>query len=119
MRRHDLLHIAVEPVEHARLIHAAGEIDMSTVAQLRRELDAARDQAAAALLDLRDVTFIDSSGLHLLEDASRSSALTDWPFFIVRPSETVRRLIELTGTRDVLHLVEPATSLAGPAWASE
>jgi anti-sigma B factor antagonist len=99
--------VTVEPLKDARLIRVAGEIDLSTVSALRRELDAARDEAATALLDLSDVTFIDSTGLHLLLEASHSSAVSDWALFVVRPSEAVQRLIELSGTADLLRLVDP------------
>src|SRR5687767_573400 len=84
MAHHDLLRITVEPLEDAHLIRAAGEIDLSSVAALRRELDAARAEAVTVLLDLSGVTFIDSSGLHLLLHASHSSAVSDWDFFVVR-----------------------------------
>jgi anti-anti-sigma factor len=108
MYRSDLLRVTVEPLEDARLIRAAGELDMSSEPALRHELEAARDEAATALLDLSDVTFMDSTGLHLLLEASRSAGRTDWSFFIVRPSTAVRRLIEVSRTGDLLALVEPS-----------
>ena len=107
MPKPDLLRVTVEPLEDGRLIRAAGEVDLSTAAALRRELDAASMEADTVLLDLSDVTFIDSTGLHLLLDASHRSAGTDWSFFIVRPSEAVRRLIELSGTAELLRLADP------------
>ncbi len=73
----DLLLVSAEPLEDAIIVRATGEIDMSTMALLRRELDMARGEAATALLDLSGVTFIDSTGLHLLLEASRSSAVSD------------------------------------------
>jgi anti-sigma B factor antagonist len=107
MANHDMLRVTVEPLEDAFLIRAAGEIDMSSVAALQRELDAARLEAVTVLLDLSGVRFIDSSGLHLLLRASHSSASSDWDFFLVRPSESVLRLIELSGTADMLAVVDP------------
>jgi anti-sigma B factor antagonist len=104
----DLLRVTVEPVEDARLIRAAGELDMSSAPALRHELEAARVEGVTALLDMAEVTFIDSTGLHLLLDASRSADGNDWTFFIVRPSAAVQRLIDVSGTRDLLALVEPA-----------
>jgi anti-anti-sigma factor len=102
-----LLRVTVEPLQDARLIRAAGEVDVSTVARLRRELDAARDEAATAVLDLSEVTFMDSTGLHLLLEASQNSVDTEWGFFILRPSDPVQRLIEVSGTADLLTLVDP------------
>ena len=105
----DLLRVTVEPLEDGRLIRAAGEIDLSTGAALGSELAAARMEAETVLLDLSDVTFMDSTGLHILLDASHWSAVTDWSFFVVRPSESVRRLIELSGTADLLMIVDPTS----------
>jgi anti-anti-sigma factor len=103
----DLLRVTSEPLDDARLVRAAGEIDVSTVAALRSEVDAAREEGATVLLDLSGVTFIDSSGLHLLLEASQSSAVSDWAFFVVQPSEVVQRLIKVTGTADMLTMVDP------------
>ena len=104
----NLLRVTAEPLEDALLVRAAGEIDVSTIPALRSELEAAREDAVTVLLDLSEITFIDSSGLHLLLDLSQVSAVSDWAFFIVRPSETVQRLIEVSGTADLLTLVGSA-----------
>ena len=100
----DLLRVTTEPVEGARLVRVAGEIDVSTVGALRRELDTAREEDMTVLLDLSDVSFIDSRGLDLLLEASRDSATSDWAFFVVRPSAAVNRVIEISRTRDLLTL---------------
>jgi anti-sigma B factor antagonist len=102
-----LLHVTAEQLEDARLLRAAGEIDASTVPALRRELDSAREEVVTVLLDLSGVTFIDSTGLKLLLDASHSSVTSDWAFFAVRPSAAVERLIEVSGTADLITLVDP------------
>jgi anti-sigma B factor antagonist len=88
-------------------VSATGEIDMSTVDVLQRELTTAREEGSTVLLDLSRVTFIDSTGLHLLLEASHSSAVSDWGFFVVRPSRVVQRLIELSGTADLIMVVDP------------
>ena len=98
----DILHVTAEALEDARLVRATGEIDVSSVDTLRRELDAARGEAATVLLDMSRVTFIDSTGLHLLLETSRDSAGSDWGFVIVRPSGVVQRLLQVTGTADLL-----------------
>ena len=103
----DLIHVTAEPLEDAIIVRAAGEIDMSTIDVLRRELDTARAEAATALLDLSGVTFIDSSGLHLLLEASHGSAVTGSGFFLVRPSRAVQRLLDVSGTADLIRVVDP------------
>jgi anti-sigma B factor antagonist len=114
MHSPDLLRITIEPLEDARLIRTAGELDMSSAPALRHELEAARDEAVTTLLDMADVTCIDSTGLHLLLDGSRGADRTDWSFFIVRPSAAVQRLIDVTCTRHLLALVEPAAAPTPP-----
>jgi anti-anti-sigma factor len=49
---------------------------------------------------------MDSAGLEVLLDASKAVDSELWPFFIVRPSAAVRRLVDATGTADRLALVE-------------
>jgi anti-anti-sigma regulatory factor len=90
----DPLYVTVEPLDDASLVRVAGEIDVSTIAKLRRELYAAREEGA--------------TGLHLLLEASRDSAGSEWGFFILRPSHVVQRLIAVSGTADLLTLVDPA-----------
>jgi anti-sigma B factor antagonist len=103
----NLLQVTAEPLEGGIMVRAAGEIDVATVDLLRRQLDTAREESASVLLDLSGVTFIDSTGLQLLLDASLDSAACDWAFSIVRPSRVVQRLIEVSGTADLLMIVDP------------
>jgi len=107
MRNPDLLRITVEHVEEALLVRVAGEVDISTVAELRRQVRAACRGRGTVLLDLADVGFMDSSGLHVLLEASDGAAMSDSPFFIVRPSSAVQRLLDATGTSAELPVVEP------------
>jgi anti-anti-sigma factor len=104
----ELFHVTAEPFEDGIIVRATGEIDVTTVDVLRRELGRAREEATTVLLDLSGVTFIDSTGLHLLLEASHSSALSDWGFFVTRPSRVVQRLIEVSGTADLLKIVDPS-----------
>ena len=101
------LQVTAEPLEDARLIRAVGEIDMGTIGPLRRELDVAAEEAATVLLDLSGVTFIDSTGLHLLLETGRKSAEGGWGFALVRSSSVVQRLIEVSGTGDLLPVLDP------------
>jgi anti-sigma B factor antagonist len=103
-----LLRVTAEPLEDEIIVRASGQIDLSTVDLLARELATAREAADRVLLDLSGVTFIDSNGLRLLLEASHGSASSDHGFFAVRPSEAVRRLIKVSGTADLLTVVDPS-----------
>jgi anti-anti-sigma factor len=107
MSSQQLLSISVETVEEARVIRVAGEIDGSTAKVLRHHVEAARDPRVPLLVDLAEVGFIDSTGLRVLLDASRAATEAGWPFFIVRPSDAVQRLVALTSSGGDLPIVEP------------
>jgi hypothetical protein len=47
---------------------------------------------------------MDTSGLHVLLEANAGAG--DSPFFILRPSRAVRRLLDATGTRAELPVVD-------------
>ena len=93
----DLLHVTTEPMEDAIVVRVTGEIDMSTVDVLRRELGNARAADATTLLDLSGVTFIDSSGLRILIEAHQTRLDSDASLTLRSPSAAVQRLLEISG----------------------
>ena len=73
------------------VVTVTGEVDMSTADAMFGA--ATRDNAAAATLDLRAVTFFDSAAIHaLLRIAERYPNR-----FEVLPSAQVRRVLEISG----------------------
>jgi anti-sigma B factor antagonist len=78
----------------------AGEIDLLTAPALKRVIDGM--DSGPARFDLSRVTFIDSTGLHLLIDLRRKLG----PLKIVAESPAVERLLAVTGIRSLL--VSPA-----------
>lgn len=54
------------------LIELTGELDLYTVSQLRKALDAIPEDSERLLIDLREVTFIDSTGIGALLGARRA-----------------------------------------------
>jgi anti-anti-sigma factor len=102
-----VLSVSVEPIEGARVIRATGELDFRTADRLRVPLNAARADGVTTLVDLAGVNFVDAAGLRVLLDAARDSNKREWPWFIVRPSAAVLRLIELAGAASRLPLVAP------------
>jgi anti-anti-sigma factor len=73
-----------------------GDLDVSNAHRLRAHLQTVT--ASEVVLDLRQLTFMDSSGIAvLLEAANRGIAIT-----LRGPSDIVRALVEVTGLTDVL-----------------
>jgi anti-anti-sigma factor len=58
----------------AAWIRTSGELDLLTSPQLGGVLREAQLHARFVILDAREITFIDSSGVHVIFDASRVSA---------------------------------------------
>lgn len=85
-----------------RLIAAAGEIDISSAPALEQAIDLALDDGADRIvLDLGNVTFMDSTGLRTLITTQRR--LNDpGDLAVVVGAGPVRRLLEIAGVADML-----------------
>ena len=83
-------------------IVVGGELDATTVPLLRDVLMPLIRVGGRVRIDLRDVTFIDSSGLHLL--AETAAALGTTGRVVVDPSRAVQRAIGLIGPELKIHI---------------
>jgi anti-anti-sigma factor len=95
----------VTTVDGSVTIAPSGELDMKTCPVLEQELTLQRDDGASDLVvDLRGVTFIDSSAIHLLlrwaDEADRSSL----ELRVIPGDGRVRRVFEVTGVNERLGL---------------
>jgi anti-sigma B factor antagonist len=84
-----------------------GEVDAATAEQLRSAVaEGLRDpDGGPVVLDLTEVTFLSSTGLHALVDAQRAAARIGEPLrIVVDHARPVLRPIQLTGLDEVLTL---------------
>ncbi len=72
----------------------AGEIDSYTAPELAERLEA---DPSLLVLDLTDVTFIDSSGLRVLVEGHRRRVEAGSSLTLRTPSAAVQRLLEISG----------------------
>jgi anti-anti-sigma factor len=79
-------------------VSVRGDIDLSTLAKATAALDGARAGARSLVLDLREVDFMDTSGLRLIIEEQRRAAATGYRFAVIRGSR-VHRLFEIAGLR--------------------
>ena len=97
----------VEPHRERMLVRPVGELNLATVPFVQRPLE---ELHAAGfrdfLLDLRRVTFMDSTGLRLLVRWASASAQDGFELRILIGTQPVRRLLELTGALERLPIVE-------------
>ena len=87
-------------------LRIAGAVDLVTATQLADALRAAeRDRPAVIGLDLSDMTFLDSSGVHVLVAANRRARLAGRRFVLANPGDAVRRVLTITGLDRQIELV--------------
>jgi len=84
-----------------------GELDIGTLGRLEAELVQACARAQAVVLDLRQLTFMDSTGLQLLLRTDLESRRRGGSFSIVEADGPVARLLTITGLRDRFHHAGP------------
>lgn len=92
-----------EQQNHVAYLYVNGELDMATSPVLEKWMsDVERNGNKGIVLDLKDVTFMDSSGLHSFLRATDRAARTGRTFAMVNAPATVRKVLQLTQT---LHLL--------------
>lgn len=97
----------------AASVQVRGEVDLATSVRLERVLGEALDHAHLVLLSLHEVSFMDSAGLHLLLRASqRARDRGAWLILLAVPRQ-IQTLFEVTGTRELLHILDPG--MPGPS----
>lgn len=90
------------------VVAVAGAIDLQTRDQVRSAgQDALGGGARELVLDLSEVSFIDSTGIGSLVELSHDAADAEAALVIRAPSTRVRRILELTGLADAWE-IEPA-----------
>ena len=80
-----------------------GTLDISTIDQALKELTEATAQAPELVIDLRQVDFIDSSGLSVIAQTAQQAAETGHTLSVV-PNQQARRLMEITGIASHVHI---------------
>lgn len=73
-------------------VHLAGELDIAAIAPLQPMLQDAQSRAPLVLLDLRDVTFMDSAGVHTIVNASAAARERGHSLVLLRGSPHIDRV---------------------------
>ncbi|MGN6189394.1 MAG: STAS domain-containing protein [Conexibacter sp.] len=92
--------LATRPDGDRTIVAVQGELDLDTVEAVRREVEQLREQAVRSIvLDLRELAFIDSSGLRLLLQLDADASTNGFELALIA-GDPVRRLLELTNLTD-------------------
>ena len=100
----------------AASVEVSGEVDLATAGRLTEALRGATGAARLVLLDLRDVSFLDSSGLHAIIAATTQARARGGRLVIAGASEQVETLLDLTGTRAHLDILSISRFTTGEGW---
>jgi anti-sigma B factor antagonist len=104
---HQPFRCEVEPYREAVRVRPIGELDLATVPVVEEQLSELHTAGFSALtLDLRDVQFLDSTGLRMILRWNAASRADGFVFRLVSGPPAVRRLFDLTGTTAQLNFVE-------------
>jgi anti-anti-sigma factor len=90
----------IEQTTDRAVVRVGGEIDLANAPDLAELLEPLRSNRSPVTIDLADVTFIDSSGIHALLDFAAHSANGRGPLTIANPSRTALRVMEIVGMTD-------------------
>ncbi|GGQ32888.1 hypothetical protein GCM10010266_65040 [Streptomyces griseomycini] len=91
------LSITATATDGIRVLTAVGEIDHHTGDRLRQALDVTGTAQPRIVIDLRQVTFLDSSGINLLISAHQHITQAGGRLRLADPTTPVQRVLSLVG----------------------
>ena len=93
----EALTIEVRHEQGYAIVAVAGEIDISTVTPMRERLFEVAASGAPLVVDLEQVSFIDSVGIAVLVGAAKRAAMHGGTLQVACALPKIRQLVRLTG----------------------
>lgn len=93
------LDVVTESRDDLILVTLGGELDIYTVGSFRHDLDQLDPAASPLVIDLTDVTLLDSSGLGALVSLLNRARAGQGQLGLICPHRRLRRVFEITGLR--------------------
>src|SRR2546423_8835450 len=84
----------------------SGELDVAGVERARAAIAEAEERSGMIVLDLSQLTFLDSTGLEVVLRGARRASELGRRLVVRKPSPYVKRLFELTAIDQSLDIVE-------------
>jgi len=108
--------VEVHSEAQATVIAVSGELDLASSPALQEELDrVSGSKSDLLIIDLRDLDFMDSTGLSVLVRAHQRAEEQGRRLAMVKGPQQVQRLLSLTGVADRLTLIDAPEDLIGGA----
>jgi anti-anti-sigma factor len=100
---------SVHDVDTGRL-KLSGELDLASVSRVEQAVEAALAQGARTLvLDLSELSFVDSSGLRLFIVLNERAVAEGWKLSMTRPQEQAMTVFVVSGLEENLPFTEKRT----------
>jgi anti-anti-sigma factor len=93
----------------------AGELDIATAPALEQKLGELPDDVGQVILDLRELAFIDSTGLRVVLGLANGFGVSNARVVVVRGPDPVQRVFALTGADRELAMIDDPSELDEPA----
>ena len=104
--------VEVRNADDSTVISVSGELDLASSPALEEELErVAQSDAQLVVVDLRNLEFMDSTGLSVLVRAHQRASENGQRFGVVKGPQQVQRLLTLTGVADRLTLADSPDEL--------
>jgi anti-anti-sigma factor len=104
--------VTVNTEDGVRVVTVRGELDLDTMGKLNEALAAEDELPAMTVIDLRGLTFIDSSGVSGVLTAARRARDGGARLVCVPGPPQIRRVFEMTGIDTVLEWVDDPGEVA-------
>jgi anti-sigma B factor antagonist len=99
--------LEVQSQGKATVIAVRGELDLASSPALQEELDrVSASDAEMLIIDLRELDFMDSTGLSVLVRAHQRAEEQGRQLAVVKGPQQVQRLLSLTGVSDRMTVVD-------------
>ena len=90
------------------VLELEGELDVATAAAAyKRMIERRLPRGGRLVLDLSEITFMDSTGIRLILQAREHALQHDAGLVVVRPPDEAMHVLELVGLDEQLDFVDP------------
>ena len=100
----DILTVTTEPGRDLTLLRLAGELDLYTAPRLQEHLRTAMAGDGDVVIDLSELTFIDSTGLGDLARTHRQLEAQSRRLVLRSPTAMVFRVLDISGLTSTLNI---------------
>ena len=102
--------ISISDRDGRAVVVIRGELDLATAPDLEAAIKSRLDDGQDVVVDLRELDFMDSTGLRVLVAAHGRVEGTEQRFLIVRPppGASIERILAVAGVERVLDLIDDA-----------